>query len=68
MSFCFPVSSLWADAGGIALGPLAEMRAMISLLSGSPGTIGARPDRVGFSASSRISSRMPAMRAFRSGP
>src|ERR1700722_4943078 len=41
---------------------------MIALFSGSPGTIGTVPDLVGFSASSRISSRMPAIRAALSGP
>jgi len=38
------------------------------LLSGSPGTIGRRPVRVGLVASSRMSRRISAFRAFLSGP
>src|SRR4029077_20231377 len=54
--------------GGITFAPVEKTRAMISLLSGSPGTIGVCPDRVGFVASSRMSRRMSALRALRSGP
>src|SRR5687767_6924421 len=46
----------------------ANTRCTIALFSGSPGTMGTAPLAVGFSASSRISSRMPAMRVFLSGP
>ena len=41
---------------------------MIALLSGSPGTIGVVPFFFVFSASSRMSSRSPAIRDFESNP
>src|SRR5262245_25304476 len=68
VSFCAWVSSLCADLGGITVAPVEKMRATISLRSGSPGTIGTRPERVGLVASSLISRRMSARRAFLSGP
>ena len=57
-----------ACADRVMGGMLETMRRMISLLSGSPGTIGTWPLRVGRVASSRTSRRMSALRALRSGP
>jgi hypothetical protein len=48
--------------------PAANTRCTIALFSGSPGTIGIVPVAVGFNASSRMSSRMPASRELLSGP
>src|SRR4051794_9884567 len=66
--FCGPVSSLWMAAGGMTRAPAAKIRWMIADFSGSPGTIGVAPLRVGLSASSRRSSRIPAIRELLSGP
>ena len=68
VSFCAAVSSLWRIPGGMIRASVAKMRWMISLFSGSPGTIGITPGRGGFSASSRMSRRRPAMRELLSGP
>src|SRR5262249_54064495 len=67
-SFCVAVNSLWAYFGGITFAALEKTRTMISLASGLPGTIGVRPEPVGFVASSRMSRRRLALRAFLSGP
>src|SRR5205814_2359135 len=68
VSFCAGVNSLCADFGGITFALVEKMRRMISLLSGSPGTIGTWPLRVGRVASSRTSRPMSGLRALRSGP
>src|SRR5215471_7365676 len=68
VSFCVCVSVLCENSGGMMRGPAAKTRCTMALFSGSPGTIGTVPAAVGLRASSRISSRMPAIRELRSGP
>src|SRR5580658_3218136 len=69
VSFCASVSTFSAYLGGMRrAGSVAKMRCTMALLSGSPGTIGMAPEGVGFTASSRRSRRIPAMRARLSGP
>ena len=48
--------------------PGAKMRWMMADFSGSPGTIGTTPRAFGRVASSRRSSRIPAIRELLSGP
>src|ERR1035437_8999537 len=62
------IGSLCANAGGMMRASWAKTRATMALFSGSPGTIGATPFRLGCNASSRRSSRIPAMRELLSGP
>ena len=57
------------NGGGIApAGSFSNIRLMMALWSGSPGTMGVTPEWVGFVASSLTSSRRPIIRELLSGP
>src|ERR1043166_6796260 len=69
VSTCAAFSVFPDFTGGIrSSGSLAVTRAIISLLSGAPATIGTAPDLAGFKASARISNLSFALRAPSSGP